>query len=123
VPVSSAHNLLTWPLIVGTGLLAVWSLVAHRHEAARSRVLWMLTALVHALIGVEVLLGGLLVSRSDEEFSQIHLFYGFLCLLVVGILYAYRQQLKEYQYLLYGGGGLFLMGLVIRTALLRGFVP
>jgi len=121
--VSSAHNLLTWPLIVGTGLLAVWSLVAHRYEAARNRVLWMLTALVHALIGVEVLLGGLLVSQSDEEFSQIHLFYGFLCLLVVGILYAYRQQLKEYQYLLYGGGGLFLMGLVIRTALLPGFVP
>ena len=43
------------------------------------------------------------------------MFYGFIALVGVGLLYSYRHQLAEYRYLLYGGGGLFLMGLAIRA--------
>jgi hypothetical protein len=35
----------------------------------------------------------------------------------VAIIYSYRHQLEKYRYLLYGGGGLFLMGLGIRAML------
>ena len=40
-----------------------------------------------------------------------------LSMLVVGFLYAYRRQLARRVYLLYGVGGLFLMGVGIRALL------
>jgi hypothetical protein len=45
------------------------------------------------------------------------MFYGFVAFIAVGILYSYRQQLRERVYLLYGFGGLFVMGLGIRALL------
>jgi len=41
------------------------------------------------------------------------MFYGFVAIISVALLYAYRQQLKPHMYLLYGFGGLFVMGLGI----------
>jgi hypothetical protein len=43
------------------------------------------------------------------------MFYGFVAILTVGIIYSYRAQLARHRYLLYGLGGLFLMGLGIRA--------
>ena len=48
---------------------------------------------------------------------KFHLFYGFVAIIAVGILYSYRQQMRNRLYLLYGGGGLFIMGLGIRAML------
>ncbi|MEY4158329.1 MAG: hypothetical protein RL743_824, partial [Actinomycetota bacterium] len=44
-------------------------------------------------------------------------FYGFVAIIAVAIIYAYRVQMKSKVYLLYGFGGLFLMGLGIRAML------
>jgi len=60
-------------------------------------------------------LGVLLVVREDRETPQFHAFYGFVALASVGIIYSYRHQLAGRRYLLYGLGGLFLMGLGIRA--------
>jgi hypothetical protein len=46
------------------------------------------------------------------------MFYGFVAAITVGLIYSYRQQLTAYLYLLYGFGGLFLMGLGIRSMVL-----
>jgi hypothetical protein len=46
------------------------------------------------------------------------MFYGFLAIIAIGIIYSYRHQLSDHRYLLYAGGGLFLMGLGIRAMLL-----
>jgi hypothetical protein len=62
-----------------------------------------------------VVLGVLLVAREDRETPQFHAFYGFVALASVGIIYSYRNQLAGRRYLLYGLGGLFLMGLGIRA--------
>jgi hypothetical protein len=43
------------------------------------------------------------------------MFYGFLTIISVGIIYSYREQLRDRLYLLYGLGGLFIMGLGIRA--------
>ena len=43
------------------------------------------------------------------------MFYGFVAIISVGLLYAYRNALRANMYLLYGFGGLFLMGLGIRA--------
>ena len=69
-------------------------------------------------IVVQVVLGVLLVTTEDREIPQFHMFYGFVALASVGIIYSYRQQLRRQVYLLYGGGGLFLMGLAIRAMII-----
>jgi hypothetical protein len=58
-----------------------------------------------------------LVNRHKLEFPQFHAFYGFVAIIAVAILYSYRAQLKSRVYLLYGFGGLFVMGLGIRAML------
>ena len=45
------------------------------------------------------------------------MFYGFVAIIAVGIIYRYRQQMASRLYLLYGFGGLFIMGLGIRAVL------
>lgn len=56
---------------------------------------------------------------EDVEPQELHELYGFSALFAIAILYAYRHQLREKQYLLYGFGGLFIMGLGIRELFLR----
>jgi hypothetical protein len=58
-----------------------------------------------------------MVAGQHIEPVQFHLFYGFVAIIAVGILYSYRQQMRHRLYLLYGGGGLFIMGLGIRALL------
>jgi len=53
----------------------------------------------------------------SRKAPQFHMFYGFVAIIAVGIIYSYRQQLRHRLYLLYGLGGLFIMGLGIRAVL------
>ncbi len=59
------------------------------------------------------------LSEVDIDPDQMHLFYGFVAVATVGIIYSYRAQLAAYRYLLYGFGGLFLMGLALRSMQFR----
>ena len=58
-----------------------------------------------------------MVNKYKYNFQKFHAFYGFVAIIVVAIIYSYRPLLKGKTYLLYGGGGLFLMGLGIRAML------
>jgi len=66
---------------------------------------------------VQVGLGVGLVAGQKYVAPKFHMFYGFVAIIAVGILYSYRQQMRSRLYLLYGGGGLFIMGLGIRAML------
>ena len=68
---------------------------------------------------VEVILGVWLMSAENIEAPQFHTFYGFLTIIAVAIIHSYRQQLQHRLYLLYGLGGLFIMGLGIRALVLK----
>ena len=70
-----------------------------------------------ASVFVQVVLGVALVAGQKREAAQFHMFYGFVAVIAVGILYSYRQQMRHRLYLLYGFGGLFVMGLGIRALL------
>jgi hypothetical protein len=72
---------------------------------------------VEFAVFVQVALGVGLVSGQHVKAPQFHMFYGFVAIIAVGIIYSYRQQLRDRIYLLYGGGGLFIMGLGIRALL------
>ncbi len=109
------HVVGAWVVVVGNAIAGVWALGAHRWAALRHRALWWFTVVAEVAIAVEVVLGVLLVAREDRETPQFHAFYGFVALASVGIIYSYRNQLAGRRYLLYGLGGLFLMGLGIRA--------
>jgi hypothetical protein len=111
------HVAWAWVVIIGNGLAGVWALAAHRLPALRLRALWWFTGLVETAIFVQVALGVAMVAGQGLEVPQFHMFYGFVAIIAVGIIYSYRQPLAHRLYLLYGFGGLFLMGLGIRALL------
>jgi hypothetical protein len=101
-------------MVIGNGLAGLWALAAHWVEALRTRALWWFTVVAEMAISVQVTLGAALIAAEDRAAPSIHVFYGFVALMSVAIIYSYRQQVP-YRYLLYGGGGLFLMGLGLRA--------
>ena len=104
-----------WVVIVSNALVGGWALAAHRWERFRTPWLWRSTAAAEIAIFVQVILGVSLIQGRDTKAYQFHMFYGFIAAFTVAILYAYRAQLKPWWYLLYGFGGLFLMGLGLRA--------
>ncbi len=113
------HTVLGWAVVVANGLVGLWALVAHWVPAARHRALWPATATAQVMVGVQVVLGVVYLQTSGIEVSGIHQFYGFISLLSVALIYSYRYQIRQWQYLLYGVGGLFIMGLGLRAV----FIP
>jgi hypothetical protein len=114
---ANLHTSWAWVVIIGNALAGIWALSAHKVVALRSRALWWFTAFTQISIFVQVILGVIMVNRDKREFPQFHAFYGFVAIIAIAIIYSYRAQLKSRVYLLYGFGGLFLMGLSIRAML------
>ena len=111
------HTSWAWIVIISNGLAGVWALSAHKLTQLRTRALWWFTGLAQLTIFAQVTFGVILVNKQKLEFPAFHAFYGFVAIIAVAIIYSYRYQLKSRMYLLYGGGGLFLMGLGIRAML------
>lgn len=111
------HVSWSWVVIIGNALAGIWALAAHKVTQLRSRALWWFTGLVQFAVFVQVALGVALVNKHKIGFPQFHAFYGFVAIIAIAIVYSYRAQLKSRVYLLYGFGGLFLMGLGIRAML------
>ncbi len=111
------HRVWAWVVIIGNGAAGAWALGAHRWAALRRKQLWWFTIAVELAVVVQMFLGVGLVAGQDRGVESLHQLYGYAGFVAVGILYSYRAQLRERIYLLYGGGGLFLMGLGIRALL------
>ena len=111
------HTSWSWIMIIGNGLAGLWALVAHKNIALRSRALWWFTGIAQLAVFVQVVLGVAVVNRDKIEYPAFHAFYGFVAIIAIAIIYSYRAQLKTKMYLLYGFGGLFIMGLGIRAML------
>jgi hypothetical protein len=112
------HGWFAWVVVAANGVAGLWALGAHWFAELRHRSLWWFTAAAQVAIFVQVVLGVALVAGEGIEAPEMHMFYGFVALVAVGIIYSYRQQVTAHRYLLYGFGGLFLMGLAIRAMVL-----
>ncbi len=106
-----------WMMIVGNGLAGLWALGAVRWPSLRTRALWWFTALTQLAVFVQVGLGVWLVAGQGRSVARFHMFYGFVAIVAVAIIYSYRLQAPRHLYLLYGLGGLFVMGLGVRAIL------
>jgi hypothetical protein len=101
--------------VAANAVAGTWALGAHRWPALRRRALWWFTAAAEVTIFVQAFLGAVMVSGQQVPAPPFHVFYGFFALFTVAVMAGYRQQLARYLYLLYGLGGLFLMGLALRA--------
>jgi len=113
--ISGLHSVGAWIVVIANGVAGAWALAAHFVTSLRRRELWVVTAIAQILLFVEVALGVVRLSQLKGDPPEFHTLYGFLTLVGVGILYGYRSQVEHLRYLLYGGGGLFIMGLAIRA--------
>ncbi len=111
----SLHRGFAWVVIGANAGAGLWALGAQRWSALRRRALWWATVAAELTIFVQVALGAALVGGQGGQAAQFHAFYGFVAIVAVGVLFSYRAQLAHRLYLLYGLGGLFLMGLAIRA--------
>jgi hypothetical protein len=116
-----AHRDFGWILIGTNAVVGCWAVAAQYAERLRVRALWWCVIVAQLTPFVSAILGVLLVTRYDIELDQFHALYGFSAIIAVGILYSYRSSpfIKEKQYLLYGLGSLFIMGLGIRALFLH----
>ena len=114
------HEGVAWFLILSNAAVGLWALGAQWRPRLRSPALWWATGVAEVSVFVQAVIGVVLVRSEDVELDDMHALYGFSGIVAVGIVYSYRQQLAERKYLLYGLGGLFIMGLGIRNMFLTG---
>jgi hypothetical protein len=105
-------------LIFTNAAVGLWSLGAHWRPVLQRRALWVAITVVQVLVFAQVAVGVAHKNVDDVEPAQYHELYGFSALFAIAILYAYRNQIREKQYVLYGLGSLFIMGLGIRELFL-----
>ena len=115
VTLSELHADFAWVVVATNAAVGLWAVAAHWLEGLRTKHLWWATVAAELTIVLQVVLGVVLVAVEDVEVAQFHAFYGFVALATIGIVYSYRHQLRPHLYLLYGLGGLFLMGLALRA--------
>jgi len=115
VTLREVHADFAWVVVATNAAVGAWALGAHWQERLRTPWLWRATLVAELTIVAQVCTGVGMVALQDIEVAQFHAFYGFVALATIGIIYSYRHQLAGRLYLLYGLGGLFLMGLALRA--------
>ncbi len=116
------HEVWAWVVVGANGLAGVWATAAHWLLWLRRRSLWWFTGIAQLTVFVQVILGVVLMTEQGRKAPQLHTFYGFIAIIAIAIIYSYRQQVAPWRYLLYGLGGLFIMGLALR-AIITGVPP
>jgi hypothetical protein len=119
------HRNLGWVLIATNALAGAWALGSHwftplRAPVLRRRLLIAAIVVAQAMTFVQAITGAVLMSRYDLRPRQLHALYGFSAIIAVGILYSYRTStwMRGKEWLLYGLGSLFIMGLGLRELVL-----
>lgn len=114
------HRWLAWFLIGSNAAVGSWAIAAQYVPVLRHRVLWWATGIAQSSTIAIATVGALIVNRSGVELDSFHALYGFSTIFAVAILYSYRNSpfISDKIHLLYGCGGLFIMGLGIRAMFL-----
>lgn len=116
-----AHEIGAWVLMATNAAAGGWCIGAHYSEAVRHRALWWAVIAAQAFVFVEVTLGVILMNVDDIEPPQLHVLYGFSAIIAIAILYGYHSTspwVRDREFLVYGLGSLFIMGLGIRELFL-----
>ena len=111
------HEIGGWLLIAANGAVGIWALLAHRYGRLRGRPCWIAIGVAQLTVVAQTLTGAA-IQVENEGLGGQHDLYGFAAFVSVGIIFAYRNEMRDRPYLLFGLGSLWLMGLGIRATLL-----
>ena len=119
------HIAAGWFLILSNAIVGVWAIAAQYVPPLRHRALWWGTWVAQVSTLVVAAVGALIVNRHGVQLEAFHALYGFSTIFAVAILYSYRNSpfIADKVHLLYGCGGLFIMGLGIRALYLPSTAP
>lgn len=111
------HRVLAWFLVLSNAAVGGYALAAQYVERLRGAWVWWAVGAAQVSTFAIAIVGVLIVNRYGVELDSFHALYGFAAIIAVGILYSYRSSpfARNKQYLLYGCGSLFIMGLGIRN--------
>ncbi len=111
------HEVNGWLLVGLNAFAGVWCLAAYRFARIRGRVMWSAVIVAQLTTFSQAIVGALLANRDEVELGDMHALYGFSAIIAVGIMYSYVTSpfLKGKELLLYGFGGIFIMGLGLRN--------
>jgi hypothetical protein len=101
--------------IVANAAAGLSGLAAWQRPGLRGPWVRLLTALAQIALVVQVTTGVILESSPAYEVKRIHIFYGFVAFVTVGIVLASREQLRGREEMFLGLAGLFLMGVALRA--------
>lgn len=115
-----AHEINAWVLIVTNAVAGVWCLTAHRWPTLRGRAVWLGVFVAQLTTFVQAVVGALLARQEGVVLDDMHALYGFSAIIAVVIMYSYRTSpfMQGKDLVLYGFGGLFIMGLGLRNLVL-----
>lgn len=111
------HTVWGYVAIAANAIAGTVALVAWRVPRWRGRAVWVCTVVAEVTVLLQVLVGVILVASDRYAAPRFHMFYGFVIFITVGLLYQYRGSMRGRLEMLYGFGGLFIMGLGIRAVL------
>jgi len=105
--------------IVLNALSGLYALAAWKWPKLRGRTVWIGVIVAEAALMLQVLTGVILVSSKKYKAPGLHMFYGYVAFITVGLMYSYKYvwRARGWMELSYGLGGLFLMGVGIRGIL------
>ena len=114
------HEVTGWVLIATNALAGAWCLVAYQWPVWRGRPVWIAVIIAQLTTFVQAVVGAVLSRREGVVLDDMHALYGFSAIIAVAIMYSYRTSpfMKGKELLLYGFGGLFIMGLGLRNLVL-----
>jgi len=117
--VRSVHHANAWILTLSNAFVGVWALAAHFAPKLRRRSIWVGVILAETTIVVQTILG-VVIQNSENLDPDRHQLYGFSAFISIGLIYAYRNEMKDRIHLLYGLGSIWIMGLGLRAIYLAG---
>ena len=114
------HTVTGWVLIVTNAVSGLWCLAAYQWAAWRGRPVWAAVIVAQSTTFVQAVLGAVLSQQDGVVLDDMHALYGFSAIIAVAIMHSYRTSpfMKGKELVLYGFGGLFVMGLGLRNLFL-----
>ncbi|MBW3666937.1 MAG: hypothetical protein KY394_05010 [Actinobacteria bacterium] len=101
------------------GVVGLWGVTMAGREVMPRGFPWAVGAAIAALLG-QVVLGVVLLSATDTDPGDQHVFYGIVIAFTFAFAYIYRAQFRKRPALYYGLLLLFAMGLAIRGIMTFG---
>lgn len=114
------HDVLAWVVIGLNAVVGAWFVAGQYLAALQHRIVWVATMVAQLPVFAVAITGAILGSRDGIELDDMHALYGFSGIIAIGILYSYRSSdfIRDRQWLMYGIGSWFIMGLGLRNLVL-----